>query len=161
MRPLSSEQVSFIIQNFKNTENIVLAEKAGCSLSAINRIQGRYHLKKSKEHLRKMYSESGKRNHEKNGNIPISEDAIRRRVETWKKRYREEKARVAWGLEPISHIKVRKEPRAKQQQRNYLKRHGYIVDNFNNIAYWKEDTIRAVRMERKPKYFKFKPYEEQ
>ena len=76
--------------------------------------------------------------------------------------YREEKARSVWGLPPKTRIKVRREPRLKASQRNYLKNRGYIIDQENNIAYYTAETKRAVRMEaytKKRSYYKFKPYE--
>ena len=164
MRRLPEEVVAYVIEHFKDTENIALAKEAGCSPSAVNRIQHRYHLKKTKEHLHKQYSKAGKKGMAISGTPPITEEAIRRRTETFLRMYREEKARCAFGLPKRTKIKVRREPILKQSQRTYLRSRGYIIDRENNIAYWTTETKRAVRMEaytKKRSYYKFKPYEYQ
>ena len=163
MRKLPEETVSYIIEHFSDTENVILAKEAGCSPSVVNRIQHRYHLKKSKEHLHEQYSKCGKKAREMYGNPPIDEDGVRRRTETFMKMYREEKARCAFGLPKRTNIRVRREPILKQSQRTYLRSRGYIIDRENNIAYWTPDTRRAVRMEaytKKRSYYKFLSYDE-
>ena len=163
MRKLPEESVAFIIEHFKDTENHELARKVGCSLSSVNHIQKRFNLKKSKEHLYKQYSKCGKRGIELHGAPKVSEEAIRRRTETFMKMYREEKARCAFGLPQRTNIRVRREPILKQSQRTYLRSLGYIIDRENNIAYWTPETKRAVRMEaykKKKSYYKFLSYDE-
>ncbi len=164
MRKLPKETVAYVIAHFKDTENVTLAREAGCSPSAVNRIQHRYHLKKSKEHLHEAYSKCGKKTMEMYGHPPITEEAIRRRAETFKRTYQEEKARCAFGLPKKTKIKVKREPKLKQSQRTYLRNRGYIIDRENNIAYYTADTKRAVRMEaytKKKCYYKFLSYDEQ
>ena len=57
---------------------------------------------------------------------------------------------------------LKKQPRQKIWQRCYLKKRGYILDERNNIAYYTDTTLRATRMESRPKrYYTFKPYEQQ
>lgn len=161
MRRLPEEVVAYVVEHFKDTTNTTLAMEAGCSPSAVNKIQRRYRLTKTKEHLHETYSRCGKRGIEIHGIPPITEDGIRRRTETFMRMYREEKARSVWGLPPKTRIKVRREPRLKASQRNYLKNRGYIIDQENNIAYYTAETKRAVRMEaytKKRSYYKFKPY---
>ena len=163
MRKLPEETVAYIIAHFPDTENVTLAKEAGCSPSAVNRIQHRFNLKKSKEHLHEQYSKCGKRGFELYGVPPITEEAIRRRTETFKRMYREEKARCVWGLPKKTNIKVRREPILKQSQRTYLRSLGYIIDRENNIAYYTPETKRAVRMEaytKKKSYYKFLSYDE-
>jgi len=162
MRKLPEEVVAYVVEHFKDTENITLAKEAGCSPSSVNHIQRRYNLKKSKEHLHEAYQKCGKKAREMYGNPPIDEDGIRRRADTFMRMYREEKARSVWGLPPKTRIRVRREPRLKTSQRTYLRSLGYIIDRENNIAYWTPDTKRAVRMEaytKKRSYYKFRPYE--
>ena len=164
MRKLPEEVVAYVVEHFKDTTNTTLAMEAGCSPSAVNKIQRRYRLTKTKEHLHETYSRCGKRGIEIHGIPPITEDGIRRRAETFVRMYREEKARAAWGLPPKTRIKVRREPRLKTSQRNYLKSRGYIIDRENNIAYWTAGTKRAVRMEaytKKRSYYKFKPLQDE
>lgn len=164
MRRLPEGVVAYVIEHFKDTDNVTLAKEAGCSPSSVNHIQHRYHLTKSKEHLHSEYSKCGKKGREMYGTPPITEEAIRRRAETFHRMYREEKARYIWGLPPKTNIKVRREPRLKQSQRTYLRELGYIIDRENNIAYYTPDTKRAVRMEaytKRRSYYKFKPIEDE
>lgn len=163
MRKLPKETVAYIIEHFGDTENVALAREAGCSPSAVNRIQHRYHLKKTKEHLHEAHSKCGKKARAMYGTPPITKEDIRRRADTFMRMYREEKARSVWGLPPKTRIRVRREPRLKTSQRTYLRSLGYIIDRENNIAYWTADTKRAVRMEaytKKKSYYKFMSYEE-
>lgn len=163
MRKLPEETVAYVIAHFKDTDNVTLAKEAGCSPSAVNRIQHRYHLKKTKEHLHEEHSKCGKRARAMYGTPPIDEDGIRRRAETFKRIYQEEKARCTFGLPKRTKIKVRREPRLKKTQRTYLRSRGYIIDRENNIAYYTPDTKRAVRMEAyttKKSYYKFLSYED-
>lgn len=161
--PLRKEAVEYIIQHFKDTENKVLADAVGCSVSAINKIQHRYRLTKSREHVHRICVRCGKAGYAKWGRPPIDEDGIKRRAETFRKRYLEEKARANWGLPRKTKIHVKMEPRLKQSQRTYLVGLGYIIDRVNNIAYYTDDTKRAVRMEAykdKKCYYKFMPYDQ-
>ena len=76
---------------------------------------------------------------------------------------REEKARIAFGLPQRTKMRLIHQPRPKIDQRHYLKRLGYIIDEQDNIAYYTDTTKRAVRMEaggKKKSYFKFKRYEQ-
>lgn len=84
----------------------------------------------------------------------------RKAVETRKKRFIEERARVNFGLPPRTRMKVIKQPEQKIQDRSYLKKRGYIIDDKNNIAFYTDATMRCTRLEAKPKrYYTFKPYE--
>lgn len=89
----------------------------------------------------------------------------RKTAETRRKTFREERARVTFGLPQKTRLRVKKQPRQKIYQRYYLKKLGYILDEQNCIAYYTPETTRAVNMERGWSkkynlYYKFKPYEE-
>lgn len=46
----------------------------------------------------------------------------------------------------------------RQAQALYLRKQGYIIDEQLRVAYWDENTIRAVRLEAKEdKFYKFEP----
>ena len=82
-------------------------------------------------------------------------------VEARRRTLREERARVTFGLPQRTKLRVKRQPRQKIQDRCYLKRRGYILDEANNIAYWTESTQRATVLESRPKrYYTFKPYAE-
>lgn len=111
-----------------------------------------------------MGRKAGLASYAKAGNIPQSTpEVIAKRRATYKQTLRVERARVLFGLEQKTGIKVKKQPRPKRRQRCYLKQHGYILDEQNCIAYWTETTERALIMEkgnRNRQYYKFKPLSE-
>ena len=81
-------------------------------------------------------------------------------VEARRRTLREERARVTFGLPQRTKLRVKRQPRQKIQDRCYLKRRGYILDEANNIAYWTPETRRATVLESRPKrFYTFKPYE--
>ena len=83
---------------------------------------------------------------------------VKKRMQT----FREERARVTFGLPQKTKLRVKRQPRQKIQDRSYLKRRGYILDEANNIAYYTESTQRATVLESRPKrYYTFKPKESQ
>jgi len=162
---MTKEQIAFIRKNFSDMRNIDLAAAAGVSKSSVCRVQRMYHLRKSEAHNTLMGRKAGLASNESRGGVAlnITPEVIAKRVETLKKTIRLERARVLFGLEQKTRLKVRKEPRPKRRQRCYLKQHGYIVDEQNNIAYWTESTVRAPIMEkgkRNRQYYKFKPISE-
>lgn len=162
--PLTEEQVEFIRRNFANMRNQDLADAVGVSKSAVCNVQARYGLRKSKEHNSAMGAKAGRASNVARGGVAINitPEVIRKRVESYRKTYREERARWTFGLPLRTKIHVRLQPRRKCSQRSYLKKLGYILDEANNIAYYTESTTRAVRMERnwdgKRNYYKFVPY---
>lgn len=88
------------------------------------------------------------------------DDMHQRAVETRKQRFAEERARVTFGLPQKTKLRVKKQPRQKIQDRCYLKRRGYILDEANNIAYYTESTHRATILESRPKrFYTFKEYQ--
>lgn len=167
-RPLTQEQIDEVRRLFPNHTKPELRELTGLGLSTIDRIQARYHLRKSPEHIHAMGVKAGKASAVARGgdnSACYTQDAIAKRVEHYKKTFREEQVRRRWGIHQLTKIKVLQQPRAKCSQRSYLKKLGYILDETNCIAYWTEETTRAVKMERDwskkvHQYYKFKPYEE-
>ena len=164
-KPMTPEQIAFIRRNFANMRNCDLAEQAGLSESSVCRVQQMYRLRKSAEHNTRMGRKAGLASLEARGGAQICEftpEIIAKRIASYKQTLREERARVLFGLNQKTRMKVKKEPRPKRRQRCYLKAHGYIIDKENNIAYWTEQTERAPIMEkgnRNRQYYKFRPYE--
>ena len=164
--PLTEEQLRFVIENFRNMTNNELAKAANCSRSSVCRIQRAYKLKKSSEHYHKMGVRAGKASSVSRGGraLGITPEVIEKRVASYKQTLREERARVAFGLTQKTRAKVKLQPRRKCSQRAYLKKLGYILDEPNCVAYYTDNTTRAVRMERnwdgKRNYYKFKPYQD-
>ena len=161
--PLTEEQVLYIRKHYRDTTNKALAALVGCSRSTVCSIQRRYGLSKSEDHTHLMAVSSGHASAEARGGIALAEytpEMIDRRTETYKKTFREERARIAFGLPRKTRIKASRQPKAKCDQRCYLKRLGYILDEREQVAYWTPQTKRSRDIEsRKKAYYKFKPYE--
>ena len=161
--PLTEEQIAWVRRHFADMRNQDLADHLGVSKSAVCDVQKRFHLKKSEAHNSKMGRKAGLASFKVQGRMPdpTAPEIVARRVETYKRTFREERARVTFGLPQKTRIKVKRQPRKKRDQKCYLKHLGYLIDDVNNVAYWTEDTHRATRLEARPKiYFKFMPYEQ-
>lgn len=166
--PLTEEQISYVRANFKNKTNNELASDIGVSRSTICRIQRRYRLTKSAEHIHNMGVRAGMASVASTGgrvsqaNTP---EAIAKRAATYKKTRDTEEIRYKWGLLQLTKIRLMKEPRAKKDQRHNLIRRGYIVDEKNLIAYYDSGTDRSWRLERRnasshfKSYYHFRPYD--
>lgn len=167
-RPLTEEQVAEIRRLFPNHTKNEIRELTGFGLSTIDRIQARFHLRKSPEHIHNMGVRAGTASGIARGgdnSACCTPEAIAKRVASYKKTFREEQVRRRWGVHQLTKIKVLRQPKQKVSQRSYLKSLGYILDEQNCIAYYTPDTTRAVKMERDwskriHQYYKFKPYHE-
>ena len=88
-------------------------------------------------------------------------EANRKAAESRGKVFKEERARVAFGLPQKTKLRVIRQPRQKILDRCYFKRLGYIIDDANNIAYYTDTTRRATVLESRPKrFYTFMPYAE-
>ena len=163
--PLTEEQIQYIRTHFSDNTNQDIADTLGISRSSVSRIQKRLHLKKSDAHNHNMGVKAGKASAIARDNKPLglTPEVIERRVESYRKTFREERARWVFGLPQRTKMKVRQQPRKKCHQRAYLKHLVYILDEANNIAFYTDETTRAVKMEKytkKKSYYKFMPYAE-
>lgn len=164
--PMTDEQLAFILEHFANMRNQDISDAIGLSRSAICRVQKTYGLRKSKEHNHNMGVKAGKASSAARGGkaLGITPEVVAKRVESYRRTFREERARAVFGLPQKTKIRVKKQPKRKCSQRSYLKSLGYILDEPNCVAYYTESTTRATRMERnwdkKRNYYKFRPYEE-
>lgn len=179
----SDEQIAWLKENFADTLNADICEYLDCKETTLRLLARSLGLQKSKAHLdwrqdkarkglKRYYlthkptnnSEHLRKYCFKKGNDPRTlkgfRDGIIRGHEKRNQIIREEKARIAFGLPQRTKLRLKRQPRPKIDQRHYLKKLGYIIDNENNIAYWTETTRRAVKLELKPKFFKYKPYEQ-
>lgn len=186
---LTEEQEAYLIENYQTVINHTLCRHLGVSTRTLIRIAKEHGLVKDlaaiegqrrerlSESLRKTFrlrggndhSENGVRTRFKPGFKPREmfgeekyRDMHKRAVETRKRMFAEERARVAFGLPQLTNMKVKQQPRQKILDRAYLKRRGYVLDERNNIAYYTDETRRATRMEAMPRrFYIFKPYEDQ
>ena len=156
-------RIDLVRANFANHTKQELSDMAGVSCSTIDRIQAVYGLRKSREHLHEMGVRAGKASNIARGGDSSScytPEAIAKRVATYKARFKTERARVIFGLEQKTKMRVKVQPHPKCNQRSYLKKLGYIIDEKEMIAYYTPQTHRAKRMEAQPrKYYYFKPFE--
>ena len=187
---LTPEQERWLERHFKHTRNAEAAERLGISERSLIRIARRLGLAKSRQFMRaaqRNAADKAKESHLRNGTyppkgyrIPRSEEfrfkagvtpverlgkrgerkRIERSAESRRKTFREEKARALFGVPRKTGLRVVREPRAKTCQRWYLKRRGYILDERELIAYWTDETRRAVILESRPrKWYRFRPLE--
>lgn len=188
-RILTAEEESYLVAHYATTLNRDIAEHLGTSMRTLSRWARKYGLVKDMEAIEeqrkavisksvrhalllrryKGHPENGAKTQFKKGYSArerFGEETFRemhrKTVETRRRTYREEKARVAFGLPQKTRMRVRVQPRQKVLDRSYLKKRGYVLDEENNIAYYTEETRRAVRLEAMPRrFYKFKPYEHQ
>ncbi len=162
---LTQEQIDEVRSLFPNHTKPEIKSILGIGLSSIDRIQAIYHLRKSPEFASYLAVKAGKASNIARGGkaLNITPEVIEKRVATYRRTLREERARVTFGLPQKTKAKVKRQPRRKCSQRAYLKKLGYILDEPNCVAYYTDNTTRAVRMERnwdgKRNYYKFRQIE--
>ena len=164
--PITKEQLEFIVAHFSTMMNKDIAAAVGLSMSTVSNVQKRYHLKKSPEHMHENFVKCGKASAKVTGGIVLTPEIIAKRAESYVKRWKSEKARVAFGLPQETKIRVKKAPKRKTMQRLYLVKRGYVIDDKNLIAYYTSETKRATRLENIERgvkkgairpYYSFKP----
>ena len=169
---LTRNQILTAVNLFPDHTNKEILAITGMSLSSLQRIQAKYHLRKSKVHLSEVGARGGSASIEARGkdvSYLNTSEAIAKRAESWKKLYRQEDARVRWGLEQQTRIRLRHGCKPLWQQACYLRHRGYEVDEKNKVAYYTKETHRAIRLEKLGRrnstpgmrcYFDFEPYGE-
>jgi hypothetical protein len=185
---LDEKKLDYLIRHFKDTDNEYLAMKLGISETVLHRYARQFGLKKTKAHMRQMQREAAaaaKASNIAHGtyppkgyHIPRSEEFYfqkgvpsRQRWGKVKERKRLEKSaaarkaimenermRVRMGLPQLTKMKVTQQPRQQILDRCYLKRRGYVLDEDTLTAYWTPTTKRAVRLEARPRFFRFEQH---
>ena len=146
---LPEEKVAYIREHFHDTADQDIADALGISICTVKKYRTILGLRKDPEYISKVNRERAIQCG--NGERINTPEAYAKRIQTKNEQYRRDKLMVKWGLKPKYNRHYRTEPRARLLQRNRLKRLGYIVDEQNLVAYWTEDTKRAVRIERIPR----------
>ena len=180
---LTPEQESWLREHFATTKNAEIQEHLGirettlhryarklglkktpafqaqCQRGAADaakkwwRVEGRYRPKKGlPDHLREHQYRKGDKPWTRCG-MEKWQDAVQRGSTKRRQTFREERARAHFGLEQRTKLHVTRQPREKVLARYYLKKLGYIIDEKNFVAYWNDDTVRAYRLEAKPRRF--------
>lgn len=170
-KTLTQDQIEAIIRLFPDHTKKEIAQAIGISLSSVDRVQMRYHLRKSLSHLHKMGQRAGKASSIARGGQFIGNhtpEAKAKRVETYRETYRREDMRVRWGLEQKTKIRLKHGCKRYRDQVCYLRHLGYIVDEARKEAYYTSSTHRATRLERLGRgvekgpmrsFFNFKEYD--
>ncbi len=182
---LTDKQLDYLVRHFKDTDNEYLAAALDISESTLHRFARQYGLTKTKAHVRQMQREAAaaaKVSHLKHGTyppkgyiIPGSEEhrfkpghkekasVKRRRLEKAHEARRQtviqERMRIMRGEPQETKIRLRRQPQQKIGDRYLLKKRGYIIDDATDTAYWTDATRRALRTEKRERYFKFKQYD--
>jgi hypothetical protein len=180
----TDEQIAWVKEHFPDTLNAEICEYLDCSETVLRLLARSLGLEKSEAHKQRRQDKALKGirryflTHKptdnsahlrqycfKPGNDPRTfggfQDGLKRGHAKRNQTIREEKARIAFGLPQRTKLHLKSQPRKKIDQRHYLKGRGYIIDNENNIAYYTDQTARAVKLETGPKrYFSFAPLPE-
>lgn len=149
-RKLTEEQIDAVVRLFPNHSKRELKELTGVGLTSIDRIQAKYKLRKTPEHLHNMGVRAGKASNVARGgdnSACYTPEAIAKRVATLKETRRIEETRRKWGLEQLTRIRLQHGTKDKHDQAWYLRRLGYVLDEKNLTAYYTPDTHRASRLE--------------
>ena len=184
---LTAQQEEWLKTYFPCTTNEECAKELGMSRSAVIRFARQFGLEKTPEFMYKMQCANFRkataiislRGYPPKGYIvPESEkyrykkgESIRQRLgeERDKERIRKaresliatrkrERARVTFGLEQKTKLKVISQPREKISARYWLRKRGYIVDDDARIVYYTDSTIRGKIAERNhSKWWRFEP----
>ena len=180
----TDEQIAWLKENFSDTLNEDICKRLGCSDTTLRLLARSLGLEKSEAHKQRRQDKALKGirryflTHKptdnsahlrqycfKPGNDPRTlkgfRDGLERGHAKRNQTIREEKARIAFGLPQRTKLHLKSQPRKKIDQRHYLKTLGYIIDEANNIAYYTDQTRRAVKLESGPKrFFSFGPLPE-
>lgn len=185
---LTPKQEAWLVRHFKHTKNDEICAKLGITPSTMHRYARRLGLRKTPQFMRKVQANAAakaKASHIKHGTyppkgyvIPRSEEfyfrpgvtpverlgkrknaqRIQRAADSRRKTYRYEKARRTFGVPQKTKLRVFQQPKKRIEDRWYLKKRGYIIDDQNFVAYWTPDTRRSRILESKPKrYYSFLP----
>lgn len=137
---------SYLREKYADGDNPAIAEHLGVTERAVQSQASFLGIHKSREYESARLSRIAK---EKESALHLNtREAIAKRVETRKRMFRTERARIMFGLEQQTGIHIRTESRPKMLQRNRLQRLGYVIDDERLVAYWTPGTHRARRLER-------------
>lgn len=177
----TDEQIAWVVENFADTMNADICEYLQCGETTLRLLARSLGLEKSREfydrrsekakkNLRRYFLTHPPTDNSKNlmpfcfkkGNDPRELkgfwSGMEKMKETRRRIIREEKARIAFGLEQRTRLQLKKQPRAKVYVRHYLKKKGYIIDDEKHIAYYTDETVRAFKIESRPKrFYSFEP----
>lgn len=193
---MTPEQEEWMRLHFKHTKNAEIASRFGWSETTMHRFAREMGLTKTPQFQAEMQrnavqkaKESCLRNNSyppKGYHIPNSElyrfkkgernvdrlgekgekERIAKVTASRRETVRKERARILFGLEQKTKMKLIKQPKKAVDKRLYLRKLGYIIPRGSMVVYYDENTKRSFEMEnrkRGDKYyvgFTFKPKEQ-
>ena len=170
---LTPRQESWLVKHFPNTKNDEIMAKLGLSHSTLHRMARQLGLKKTRQFISKCQAATtaaAKASHLRNGTyppkgyiIPRSEEfrfkpghtekpstkrkRLAKGAETLRQTIREERARVNFGFEQRTKLRLIRQPRRVICLRHNLKKRGYIVKRGSMVVYYDQNTARSERIE--------------
>lgn len=188
---LSDDQERWLVKHYKHTKNADICEKLGIGGSTLSRYARKLELKKSRQFMEATREAAAKaswisnlvngtrppkgfvipgreKGQFKKGETNVGRLGAKKEAKRLAKSHvkrnetiRQERARLMFGIEQKTKMRLIKVPRAMTYQKCYLKKHGYIIDDTTKVAYYTPDTQRCPRMERKQRgkgvYYDFEP----
>lgn len=173
---LTPKQERWLTNHFKHTKNSECAEKLGISPRSVGRIARLLGLSKSRQFMAKCLretTEAAKISHRRNGTYPpkgfripnreagqfktgvsnlerlgAKKDAerLRKSAESRRATVKRERARIVWGFEQRTKLKLGGNPK-KRQYRYNLRQRGYQVACGDSVAYVVAHTRRSPKVE--------------
>lgn len=180
---LTPRQEAWLRAHYMHTRNADIIARLGLTESSLHRLARALGLKKSAQFMHKAQAraaELAKQSHVANGTyppkgyrIPRSEEfcfkpghkesertkkaRIEKSAESRRRTVKLERARILFGMEQQTRMKLIAGPRALCSLRGYLRKHGYEVPRGGHVAYYDENTRRCPKIEARrrgePHYF--------
>lgn len=176
---LSPRQEQWLIRHFKHTKNDELASRLGISQSTLHRFARELGLKKSRQFTKKCQENTTRKAWEANRRngwppkgyrIPRSEEhgfkkgetslqrigakreaeRIAKAAESRRATVKKELARIHWGLEQKTKLKLVCN-RKRIEYRHQLKKRGYLISEDGRVAVITPHTTRHLKYEEKAK----------
>ena len=173
---LTPQQERWLTNHFKHTKNSECAERLGISPRSVVRIARQLGLSKSRQFMAKCQqatAEAAQISHRRNGTYPpkgfkipnreagqfkagVSSrerlgakreaERLRKAAETRRATIKKERARIVWGFEQRTKLKLVSNPK-KRHYRWQLRKHGYQIDRGASEAYVVAETRRSPMIE--------------
>lgn len=165
-----------MVRHFKHTKNDEIGSRLGIGQSTLHRFARELGLKKTRQFMRKCQAATAaaaKESHLRNGTYPPKgyiiprsrefsfkkgmsnvqrlgakreAERLRKSAESRRATVRREKARILYGLEQKTKLKL-VTSKKKIQYRYALRQHGYDINRGESVAYIVDGTRRSARVE--------------
>lgn len=170
---ITPEQEAWMRKHFKHTKNDEIVARFGWSHSTMHRVARELGLKKTPQFMHKCQAATtaaAKASHLRNGTyppkgyrIPRSEEfqfkpghteskatkrkRIAKATVTRNQTIKEDKARIHWGFQQLTKMRLISQPKKAICLRHNLRKRGYIIDRGSMTAYYDENTDRSLKVE--------------